>query len=288
MKLLFLLSFFVLNARANPSIGPKVFTIQHDGHERTYLVHVPKSYTGEKPVPLLFVFHGAGDNMHIQAQDKFYWQISSSEKYGHIAVFPNGDGKDEGTFNARKCCGSASRNNMDDVGFTKRIIEQVRAKFAIDPARIYSTGMSNGGMMSYVLACELSDLFSGIAPVAAIDTSTNCSLKKPVSVIHIHAKDDDLVYFHGKNRYVISVPDSIEAWKKLNGCKGTPKKVFEVPGAHCDEYSDCKAGSRVRLCLTDTGKHSWPEGTRVPGQNASEAVSASDLMWDFFNTIPVK
>lgn len=284
MKTIILTLLFALNAYAQPAKTPRLITMEHDKLQRSYLIYVPSSYSGDKPVPLLFVLHGAGDSMHTMAEDKYYWQISASEKYGHIVIFPNGgDAKDHATWNSGTCCGTARRSKIDDVGFIKKIIERVSSFYRIDSKRIYSTGMSNGGMLSYSLACELSDMMAGIAAVAGTDNTINCKPSRPVPILQIHAKDDDLVLFDSPSSRYTSVPATALKWKKLNGCTGEVKKVFEVPGAHCEEYADCTAGAKVRLCLTYGGKHSWPEKDRVPGQNASEAVSASDLMWDYFN-----
>jgi polyhydroxybutyrate depolymerase len=280
--------------------GDYTFAVNHGGLRRYYMVHVPKSYNGLK-VPLLFAIHGGGGDMAYMARDEFYGQISKSEEQGHIVVFPNGysnfaSGK-LATWNAGNCCGQARDKQIDDVGFFRLMVDNLAKQLAIDPARIYSTGMSNGGMMSHRLACEMSDVFTAIAAVAGTDGTLDCKPKHPVSILHIHAKDDDHVLYGGgagQDAFrdlqtvanFVSVPNTIAHWVKRNQCNPNPQRVKEVAGGHCDLYTGCAAGVQVKLCVTDTGGHSWPGGSKPGGVKkkgpTSKAISATDEMWDFF------
>lgn len=169
----------------------------------------------------------------------------------------------------------------------------------IDRNRVFATGMSNGGMMSYRLACEAADIFKAVAPVAGTDGTSRCAPNRPVSVLHIHARNDDHVLFNGgagKGEFqdetwvteFVSVPDTIARWVERNRCQGTPKRVLEVKGATCDLYSSCAGGAKVGLCVTEDGAHSWPGGYKPAGrakQPPSQAISANDVMWDFFMSL---
>ncbi len=273
------------------------FVINVNGVERKYLLHVPPKYDSKKPTPLLFAFHGGGGFMEHMAAEKNYKQISKSDENGHIVVFPNGysqlpTGK-FATWNAGKCCGEARDKKSDDVAFVKAMLLKIKSEYNIDDKKIYSTGMSNGGLFSYRLACEMSDVFSGIAAVAGTDNTIDCNPTKPISILHIHAQNDDRVLFNGgagfeKNKEqvteFISVKDSVSKWVKFNQCQTTPERVLSIQGAYCDEYKSCKAGVKVKLCVTETGKHSWPGGEKERGDEPpSKALSANDLMWEFFN-----
>lgn len=269
---------------------------------RYYRIHVPTRYQEGTPMPLLFVFHGGGGNMETQATDAFYKQISSSEREGFIAIFPNGISPFQSgalaTWNAGRCCGHARDSNADDVEFVKQIIKQTQSQLTIDHTRIFATGMSNGGMMTYRLACEMSETFRAIAAVAGTDNTTTCEPKRPISILHIHARDDDHVLFEGgagkdafKDRKQIteftSVPATIKKWRAVEGCTEAPKRILEKPGAFCEE-SICRAGARVQLCVTEAGGHSWPGGAkprRGAGGTPSTAISANDIMWAFFNSL---
>ncbi|MEQ1722916.1 MAG: poly(3-hydroxybutyrate) depolymerase, partial [Pseudobdellovibrio sp.] len=162
---------------------------------------------------------------------------------------------------------------------------------------IFATGMSNGAMMAYRLACELPETFAAIAGVAGTDNTTECKSSKPISVLHIHAKDDDHVLFDGgagknafKDRAQIneftSVKDTIAKWVKINSCNEKPERILEKTGAYCERYTKCKSNTTVQLCVTETGGHSWPGGKkpRNVGGVPSTAISANDVMWDFFKS----
>lgn len=280
------------------SPGDHDFEIVHDGRLRKFRVYLPTSYRSDRATPLLLAFHGGGGDMNYQASDRNYGQIGASEHEGFVAVFPNGvspfaSGK-LATWNAGNCCAGARDQKVDDVGFVRKILAEVSAQLNIDKARIYASGMSNGGMMAYRLACEMSDVFKGITSVAGTDNTISCAPKGPISVLHIHARNDDHVLFDGgagatfrdvsKVTDFRSVPSTIARWVEFNGCSKTPRRILERPGAYCERYDGCREGVEVRLCVTDTGGHSWPGGTKTRGsESTSKAISANEVMWDFFS-----
>jgi len=286
--------------KARMAARKSVSSIDVNGTERDFKVHVPSNYQKEKSVPLLIALHGGGGDMNYQSDDKIYHLISKSDAEGFIVAFPNGYSRLGGkfaTWNAGNCCGKGRDTNSDDVGFIKALIAKLQTDYNIDKKRIYITGMSNGGMMSYRLACELSDLITGIASVAGTDNTINCKPSRPVSILHIHAKNDDHVLYNGgagqnafRDKSMVanftSVPATVEKWVKFNGCSDKPKRTLEKSGAWCDLYSGCKDNVHVQLCVTETGGHSWPGGEKIrenKGEPPSTALSANDVMWDFFN-----
>ena len=278
--------------------GDYSFTIQHDGLTRLYKLHVPAKVDPATPAPLLFALHGGGGNMDYQADDAHYGIVAKSDREGFVVVFPNGYSKLKSgkfaTWNAGTCCGAARDANVDDVGFIRQVVANVTSQMNIDRSRVFATGMSNGGLMSYRLACEASDIFKAIAPVAGTDNTRSCTPKNPVAVLHIHAKNDDHVLFGGgagakasPDRAQVteftSVPDTISKWVQRNSCAATPRRVVEKPGAYCELYSPCASKAEVELCVTDVGGHSWPGASKTRGEPASQAISANDAMWEFFN-----
>jgi polyhydroxybutyrate depolymerase len=281
--------------------GTYPFKLQHGGQERTYLIHIPTGYRSDTPAPVVFAFHGGGGNMQLQAGDN-YGLVNKSDSAGFIAVFPNGYSRFPGgklaTWNAGSCCAQARDENIDDVGFVRSIWARLAQQVSVDRRRVYATGMSNGAMMSYRLACEMSDVFTAIAPVAGTDNTLQCVPGGPVSVLHIHAQDDDHVLFNGgageaafkdskKVADFVSVPDTIARWTQRNQCTGAPQRLIVVPGAYCDAYASCAGGAQVELCVTDTGGHSWPGGSkpRAGKADVSQAINANDTMWDFFERV---
>lgn len=277
--------------------GDYTFTIPYGGLTRRYRVHVPSGYDAAKPAPLLVALHGGGGNMDYQANDTYYGQISKSDSEGFVALFPNGFSRFKSgkfaTWNAGNCCGGARDEHVDDVGFIRQVVADLSRRMNIDRNRIYATGMSNGAMMAYRLACEMSDVFTAIAAVAGTDNTLDCRPRRPVSVLHIHARDDTHVLFAGgagpdmrdpsKVTDFTSVADTVAKWVRLDGCAAPPQRSLEKAGAYCEAYSPCRGNAQVQLCVTETGGHSWPGGVKPRGgEPPSQALSANDVMWEFF------
>jgi polyhydroxybutyrate depolymerase len=233
------------------------------------------------------------------ADDARYGWVSKADREGFAVAFPNGYSKLPGgrfaTWNAGQCCGDARDKNIDDVGFIRALVADVRSRLPIDPARIFATGMSNGGMLSHRLACDAADLFRAIASVAGTDATTTCTPSRAVSVLHIHAKDDTHVLYNGgagpdafrdpsKVFSFVSVPDTLARWAMRNHCSPNPVRTMERPGAYCEAYSGCAAGTQLQLCVTESGGHSWPgtERVRRGKEPASQAIDATDVIWGFF------
>lgn len=280
--------------------GDYTLSMEHNNLTRLYKLHIPEKYNASIPTPLLVALHGGGGNMDYQVNDKYYKQISKSDQEGFILVIPNGYSKFQSgkfaTWNAGKCCGQARDTGVDDVDFIRSLINKLTSQLNIDKSKIFATGMSNGAMLSYRLACELSGTFKAIAAVAGTDNTRDCDPSNPVSILHIHAQNDDHVLYNGGSGKSLSktkeqvtdftsVPETVSKWAKINGCNETPKRVLDVQGAYCDLYTGCKNKTEVKLCVTETGGHSWPGGEKPRGsEGPSKVISANDMMWDFFKS----
>lgn len=278
--------------------GDYRFAFRHGGVSRQYLVHVPQDYDARRPTPMVLALHGGGGDMTYMARDDLYGLISKSEQAGFVVVFPNGysrfrSGK-VATWNAGNCCGASRDREIDDVGFLRAVIARVDRALNIDDARVYSIGMSNGAMMSYRLACEASDVVKGVAAIAGTDNTIACAPKTPTPILHIHARNDDHVLFDGgagpsaaNAAYItdfVSVPRTIAKWTAINRAEMAARRVLEVDGAWCELHAARGGGAPVQLCVTEEGGHSWPGGAK-PRSSAppSRAISANDVMWDFFS-----
>ncbi|KQY86165.1 MULTISPECIES: PHB depolymerase family esterase [Roseateles] len=266
---------------------------------RKVLVHLPTGYDASKPAPLVLAFHGGGGHAEYMADDEKYGLQRKADEAGFVVAFPNGYSKLPGgkfaTWNAGGCCGDARDRNVDDVGFARAVVTAIKGRYSIDAGRVFATGMSNGGMLSHRLACEAADVFRAVASVAGTDATANCTPSKPISVLHIHAKDDDHVLFNGgagagafrdesKVMAFPSVPDTIARWVQRDHCAAPPQRTLDRPGAYCETYSGCTGGTHVQLCVTDTGGHSWPgaDSVRRGKPAASRALDANDVIWRFF------
>ena len=296
--LLFLIFFiFIVSTNFSGCITSKQSLI-YDGITRTYLIHISAQYNDSKSFPLVIALHGGGGNSK-NMMEKTGFNNLADEK-GFIVVYPDGTGRFKNrllTWNAGYCCGYALENNVDDVGFIRTLIEKLQNNFNIDPKRIYITGHSNGGMMTYRLGAELSDIFAAIAPVAGTiggKETENSSLyiipepTYPVSVISLHGLLDEHVPYNGGNgnnssgsRIDLSVNESIFFWIEHNGCNTTSKRNIIYNGNIIfDNYLYGKNGSEVTLVTIVNGGHGWP----VVDSNSE--LSATDLIWDFFEAHP--
>jgi polyhydroxybutyrate depolymerase len=288
-------------AAANPA-GLQEHTLNVTGQSRRYLLYVPQSLGANQSAPLVLAFHGGGGHAEFMADDARYGLQSMAERHGYIVAFPNGYSKLPGgklaTWNAGGCCGDARDRHVDDVAFARAVVADVAALHPIDRNRVFATGMSNGAMMSYRLACEAADLFRAVAAVAGTDATASCQPAKPVSVLHIHAQDDDHVLFNGgagpqafrdpsKVMDYVSVPETVQHWVSRNHCAVTTQHTALQTGASCDTYNACAGASQVKLCVTDSGGHSWPgaQTVRRGKEPASQALDASEVIGTFFQQV---
>jgi polyhydroxybutyrate depolymerase len=255
------------------------WTVQSGLMERRFSVHIPDSYDPTKKTPLLLSFHGLSSNA---AQQQLLDGLhAESEEFGFIAVHPEGTGN---SWNAGVCCGSSVSNNVDDVQFVSDMLDKLEDELCIDTKRIYSTGMSNGGFMSYRLACELSDRIAAVAPVAGTLVLEQCAPERAVPLIHYHGTNDTLVPYDGWSQYGMPpVEETVQAWAERNGCSTTYAQRMQNGDSTCIGYDDCPDNASVMLCIVDGGGHTWPGGLPIPnlGKTTTD-LDANVSMWEFF------
>lgn len=263
--------------------GSATWELQHDGRSRELRVHIPPSYDPNTPTPVVLNYHGR--SMSASQQEAFSAMSEVADQNGFIIVYPEGTGNVEQTWNAGFCCGSAQAQNVDDVGFTAAILDELEANLCIDTNRVYTVGMSNGGFMSHRLGCELADRITAIGAVAGTLAVTNCSPSRPVPVLHFHGTADNVVPYGG----IVgpdSAPSTTARWVQLNGCSESSEVYFAQDDVTCERWTGCNAGAEVRLCTIDGGGHTWPGGNDftfgVLG-NMTNAISASQHFWEFFS-----
>lgn len=268
--------------------------------KRSAVIHVPPNYDPDQPTPVVLALHGAV--MTGQAMSHFTGLNSTADKNGFIVVYPNGTGYGPVlTWNA----GGFSRElaaRVDDVAFLSKLIDEISAHGSIDSKRIYACGMSNGGMMCYRLAAELSERIAAIAPVGGTMPNAEPHPGRPVSVIHFHGTLDTLVpYDVGEKSPAVflklkSVKQSIQTWAKVDGCPEQPAST-DVLSKDGDDlkvvrktYGPGNEDTEVVLVTIENGGHTWP-GQKPPvkflGKSALN-IAANDLIWDFFVKHPMK
>lgn len=285
-KLILLISlFFVLNV----SYG-QYDSIQFGGYDRTYLVHLPTGYTGTTDLPLIIAMHGGFGNAY-NMQDHSQLSVKSDAE-DFIVVYPEGlEGGVLGisSWNAGWCCGWASNNNIDDVGFINALLDTLIAQYSIDTNKIYATGISNGGFMAYRLACELSDRIAAIAPVAASMSMTGCTPNRPMPIISFHSYLDTNVPYDGgvgsgtSGHYNTPQDSILNAWSTMNTCSITNDTIINNSQFMHRKWSNCDCETVIEQYVTQDGGHSWPGGNQTSiGDPVSNFINANDLMWIFF------
>ncbi len=268
--------------------GHATGTIGSGASARTFELYRPAGLS--RPAPLVVVLHG-GYGSGKQAERSYHWD-AQADRGRFVAVFPNGVGR---SWNAGTCCGPAQQRTVDDVGFIRAVVDKVAAQMPIDRSRVYITGMSNGAMMAYRLACQ-TDLFAAAAPVAGT-ILTDCSRAHPISVLHIHGTNDQSVpYGGGPGRYYSvngnarvdgpSVPEVNATFRRIDSC--APPVVRRTDPV-TTSVARCPGSRTVELITVAGAGHQWPGSSRSPlmdlvrpGNEPSTAFDATSVIWDFF------
>jgi len=267
-------------------------TTMHDGEERVYDVYLPTNYVAGEALPLVINMHGLGSN---KAEQTFYAGFNAvANTNNFIVVHPQGLTANVG--------GTASTHwnanfgtGVDDIGFLSRIIDEVYADYGINLAKVYATGMSNGGYMSYVLACELSDRITAIASVTGAMTTVavaNCNPQRPVPVMQIHGTADAVVAYGGDGQFTLAAADAIGYWVEHNGCEIADRMTIPVEDidqmdnstASLELYPTCNEGTEVHFYTIQNGAHTWPGALAIPGLGVTnQDLKATQVIWEFFN-----
>jgi polyhydroxybutyrate depolymerase len=264
-------------------------TLTHDGIARTFLVHVPLGYSSLHPVPLVVGLHG-----YTSSSTSFERQSGLSDKAdleGFIVAYPDGlhypwTASNPQAWNAGGRYETWT-GGTDDVGFIDQMIELIKRSYAIDPARIYVTGHSNGSFMTYRVAWELACKIAAIAPhsgqlVYQSSTPPRC----PVPVLHFHAIDDGAVQYEGQVTddpnalEYASVESALAEWASMFGCSTSPTEVTSNDDYTVMRWSCPDSGTPdIELYRTNRGDHAW-------FTIDNSGLSAVHTMWEFFDRHP--
>lgn len=248
--------------------GDVTQTVLVDGTSRTYVLHVPASYDGRTPVPLVVDFHGVGSSGMSERRSSPY--VPALDPEGVVLAFPDGLRGPAGTaWNVGPCCVA----DVDDVAFARALVEQVRGIACIDRSRIYAVGVLTGGGMAHHVACHAADVFAAAAPAAfdlLAENVDDCVPSRPITVISFRGTADSRVpYEGGPSSLVPGMPltflgaqGTFEAWSAIDGCVG-PASAPDANG--CSAYSGCEGGVEVILCTKQGGREdpgdpsiAWP------------------------------
>lgn len=267
-------------------VGDSIRTLDIGGLLRGTIVHRPEGLA--EPAPLVLVLHG-GFGSAKAAQQVYGWD-ELADRHGFVVAYPDGARR---SWNAGDCCGAAEEERVDDVAYLEAVIDDLAAVLPIDSRRVFAAGMSNGGMMTYRLACD-TDRLAAIAVVAGT-LVTDCADADPVSVLAIHGLDDSTVPFDGgPGRGAVEVdgppvPDILASWSAAARCEA-PVERESPPIA--ESLAACADGRAVELVTIADAGHQWPGSERSRSQELlgadppSPALDATARAWEFFAAHP--
>jgi len=286
---LFICFAFSLQSEAQTTIYD---TLVIDGLSRNYILYEPAIYDGSVAVPLVINLHGYGSN---SSQQLFYGDFRpSADADNFIVVCPNGtlDGYGVRYWNAFVNGGAT-----DDVSFVSQLIDSISLIYNIDQSQVFATGMSNGGFMSYKLACELTNKIAKIASVTGTmnpGLSATCSPSSSIPVMEIHGTSDQTVPYNGIPNVMEPIADVVAYWVNHNNCDLTPT-ITAVPDNDPNDnstaerivYANGDDNSEVIHYKITGGGHTWPDAIiDIPGSNTNHDFNASAAIWEFFKGEP--
>jgi polyhydroxybutyrate depolymerase len=198
-----------------------------------------------------------------------------------LAVFPDGI---DGYWNVDdKCCGTAGKEKVDDVGYLRTIITTLSERTCIDPTRIYVSGFSNGGGLAHRMGCDAADVIAAIAPAATDLRTQPCNASRPISMMEVRGMADSLEPYEGGlvgpegGQYVaVGAKESLALWAEINECTGTATETDE----HCETFTECGDGVETVLC-------SLPNVDHNPYAN-SLGFDLTGVAWSMFERQPLK
>ena len=259
--------------------GLQTKTLTHDNVNRNYLVYIPDSYDSEIDYPLMFVFHGFGGIATQFINNADMRDLAESNNF--IVVYPQG--LDLGGTGSHWNCSNPSADNksdVDDIGFIENLIDQLIVDYpVIDSRRIYAAGYSNGGFMSYYLACN-SKKFAAIGSVAGTmldDSYQSCNANFPTAMINIHGTNDFDVPYDG-NTYYPSIPDVVDWWKNFNNTPNEDLLTNQDGSIEQYKYYNDAGDIYVEHIKIIGGDHYWDDKLNYDGKNTS------GLIWDFVSS----
>jgi polyhydroxybutyrate depolymerase len=261
-------------------------TLQHDGLDRTFKYVTPSGWTNSSSLPVVFLLHAlTQDGDQVMGVTQF---DALAESNNFILVYPDGI---NGAWNANM---NVSVSQADDLGFLEKVIDYVQLNLNSDPSRQYLCGMSNGGFMSYKLACESRHCFAAIASVSGTMSDTvnlNCLPSNRPHILHMHGTADGVVSYFGSPTTGISVDQLTEKWRSYLGCDPTPvfsampnPNLLDLSYPEKYTYTNCDLGS-LELIKIIGGGHQWPGIITIWGGLGTINMDfySPQIIWDFFN-----
>ncbi len=268
--------------------------IEHEGLERSFLIYVPTNI--KENAPLVVAIHGYTSSAKTLMGYSGINQVADKE--GFLVAYPQGtkDSRDNNFFNVGYEFHSDSKVN--DVNFIREIVLNLTKDYKLNSKRVFATGMSNGGDMSYLLACTSSDLFTAVAPVAGVmmkDTLENCNPVKKIPIFEIHGTKDSISKFEGdmnnedKWGAYYDLPSTIEFW--VNKHALSEKETIQLENKNTEDgttitferYWSDESQREVWFYIVNDGNHTWPGMTGLFSRTANQDINSAEEIWKFFS-----
>ena len=286
------LALAVTPAWARDEAAPMARSVRVGGVDRDYLLDTPAKASG--PVPLVIVLHGGGGNARTMTPR---W-LDTARREGFAVAFPNGVGRNAnmGTWNAEGCCGFAMTSGSDDIAFIAAMIDDIARQHRIDQARVYVTGLSNGGMLTYRIGAALAPRIAAMAVVSGAMFGGETPPATPVPVLIMHGEQDDIVPFKGgtspmalvarsQSKPFREVAYAVDFWRRADGCADKP--AVEPRGdITVETYARCAKGGEVVFYRLKSAGHGWPGPARNVGgleRARYDQIDATETIWRFFS-----
>lgn len=258
----------------------KTFSTYSGGYERSYLVHLPKNFSVHKSYPLILAFAGKGGSA---ASIEGYSRLDTLPA---ITVYPQALA---GTDGALAWQGAPYSPAVDDVAFIRDVLDRIEGQLCVQKAHIFASGLSNGGGMSWVLSCSLSDRIAAFAMFAGAFyyPEDSCKPERPAAIINIHGDKDTIVPYTGSlTRKLPPIEDWIKQRAHNNGCKSPPTVTQSPFNTTVTTWTNCKNNATVRNILMHGSGHVWPQTLHINGRVDEASDSAVSLL-NFFMAHPL-
>ena len=255
-------------------------TLVVEGRRRVYWLHQPVGMDRRGPWPLVVMLHGHGGTA--RRLQRVSGMNAQADAAGFAVAYPEGTSWLDipwRSWNAGNCCGYAVARGIDDVRFIAALLDDLQRAHQIDPRRIYVAGFSNGGMMAYRLACELSDRVAAVGVVAGALAIQACRPDHSVSLMAIHGTVDEYVPYQGGwsprsgyRRFDQPLAQTVAFWITQDHCAPDPQTTRD-DAVRLDTYTGCAEGTGVSVATILDGRHAWP----------AASWSATPQLWAFFS-----
>jgi polyhydroxybutyrate depolymerase len=249
------------------------------GVARTFQLYVPRTYRGTKDVPVVFDFHGFGSNA---VQQMVYGNFKpEADRDDFLIVAPDGQVPADRHFNL-----TAERGLQNDVQMVGALLDHIEATLCVDTHRVYATGMSDGGAMTSVLACTMSNRFAAFGAVAVV---VSCGGSRPLAIAAFSGTADPVVPFNGGRvnccggAKLAGAPVAMASWAAHDHCTAAFHDVRLGTEVRRCTWSGCADGSTVVFYIIDGGGHTWPGSIPIAslGKTTTQ-IDASATIWRFF------